>query len=316
MVIRLPKYLQSSLWLILLCSLSGSCAVFAQDWKSPFFHDHPLVGKIWDTRKNAWITEQRLRTELLEYDYLLLGESHDNEDHHVLQSRLLNSIAAAGTRPTVVMEMLARESWQRQPRTWTDLQALQGQAKAHNADWPWELYVPVLQSVVQHGLELVAGNVSSGTLYEWSGEVESHAAEVLLDEYPVTPDGLRQLQRNVTLSHCGYANAEYVRFMMRAQLQRDQVMAAALVASKPPVVLIAGSGHVRKDYAVPIHLFKRHHRFSYLSVALIPVLPKLLEPGDYMDDISRVFDILYFTPSHTNQDPCVRFRKRLEGMRR
>lgn len=290
--------------------------MFAQDWKSPFFHDHPLVGKIWDARTNTWITEQRLRTELLEHDYLLLGESHDNKDHHVLQSRLLNSIAATGAKPTVVMEMLDREFWQRQPRTWTDLQALQKQAKVHNADWPWELYAPVLQSVVRHRLELVAGNVSSETLHEWLDGVESHAAEELLDEYPITSDGLRQLQRNVALSHCGYADAEHVRFMMHAQLRRDRVMATALVASKPPVVLIAGSGHVRKDYAIPIHLLKEQHRFSYLSVALIPVLPKFSEPGDYMDGTSGVFDILYFTPSHTNRNPCVRFKKQLESMRR
>ncbi len=314
MIIRLFRYYQSLLHLILLCLLLVNGNVFAQDWKSPFYREHSLVGKIWDTEKNAWITEKQLSMELLEYDYILLGETHNNADHHLLQANILNSLTAAGAKPVVVMEMLAQETWQGQPSFWADIEILKEQAKARNDGWPWELYTPILQAVVQHNLELVAGNIESKTLHQWSNKIGHYTPEEVLAEYWITSKGLKQLKRDIIESHCGYANVAFVQFMERAQLQRDSIMTTALVNSKLPVVLIAGAGHVRNNYAVPVQLLNKHHRFSYVSIAFVPVLPDLKNPMDYLDEIPKVFDILYFTPNHTNQDPCVTFRNQLQKM--
>lgn len=300
------RLLQAPLWLIVLCSLLNDCTVHAQDWESPFLRGHPLIGKIWETHQGTWITEQQLHTKSLEYDYLLLGESHDNADHHIIQARLLNFLSAAGAAPVVVMEMLVQESWSHQPRIWGDVNVLQAKAKAYNAGWPWELYAPVLKVVVRHRLELVAGNVGSDSLHKDA----SPDMDELLAEYPIVADDLRQLQHDIETSHCGFASAAQVQSMLPVQLRRDQAMASALEASRSPAVLIAGRGHVRNDYAVPKHLRNR----DYLSVALTPVLAGLLDPENYMDK-PKLFDVLYFTPSHTDQDACIRFRKQLENLR-
>ncbi len=315
MGIRLLKHHQFLFSIFLLWALLSNANTFAQSWESEFYREHILVGKIWDTEKNSWITEKQLFQELIEYDYILLGETHNNIDHHALQARVIDFLAANGRRPTIVMEMLAQESWVKQPSTWDDLAILQNQARLLNKGWPWELYIPVLESIVSHQLELVAGNIKSEDLHQWSNNIGSYTPEEVITEYWITPANFKQLKQDIVDSHCGHANEAFVNFMSRAQLQRDRIMTTSLIESKIPVVLIAGAGHVRNDYAIPMHLQNTHQQLSFISIAFISVDPELSKPIDYLDDSPNKFDILYFTPSHTNQDPCVKFRKQLKNLR-
>lgn len=301
---------------LLACSLVlPSNPVLARNWQSPFYQGHALIGKIWDTGKGDWVTEEQLYTELAEYEYILLGETHHNPDHHLLQAQILDRLVAAGKRPAVVMEMLAQEGWRDQPAFWSDAVMLRRQAAARNAGWKWELYAPVLQSIVQYGLELIAGNIGSETLHAGSRKTGSEWPREMMAKHPVTARSLRQLEHDIVESHCGYAHSDLVQFMVGAQLQRDRVMAQTLVNSKPPVVLLAGSGHVRYDYGVPNRLLNDFRRHSFLSIAMIPVHPEALNPGDYLGAVPDAVDILYFTPSHTRQDPCLQFKKQLRRLK-
>ena len=102
--------------------------------------------------------------------------------------------------------------------------------------------------------------------------------------------------------------------MSRAQMQRDHVMVNALIEKQRPIVFIAGSGHVRTDYAVPMQLRRKFNQTSYLSVAYVPVQEGMQDPQEYLQGIHNLYDVLYFTPSHTNEDPCDKFREQLKDM--
>ncbi len=316
MIIRLLKHLQLLLRVVFWWFALANSYAFAQNWQSTFYLDHALVGKIWDTQKNAWLTKKQLNLELLEYDYILLGETHNNYDHHILQSSVIDSLVAADVQPTIVMEMLAQKNWQGQPTVWTNLEALKKQAILRNDGWPWELYIPVLKSVVENRLELIAGNIDSKSLHKWSNKMGSNVDEDIVREYSISSQGYRQLKRDIVESHCGYANTGFVQFMARAQLQRDYVITNTLINSKLPVVLIAGAGHVRNNYAIPMQLLHKYHQLAYISIAFVPVQPGWNDPNDYLDESPAEFDILYFTPSHTNEDPCLVFRKQLQNLGR
>ena len=289
--------------------------VHARDWHSPFYQDHALVGKIWDTRECRWITERQLHGAIQEYKFILLGETHDNPDHHRLQAQVVNELAGAGHKPAIIMEMLAQEAWQDQPAFWTDLESLQQQAVAQDERWPWDLYTPLLQSVVDHGLKLVAGNVKRKTLQARIPETGEDWRQELSARYSIPEHGLGQLEREIAESHCGYVDPSHLPFMVEAQLQRDRAMASALADSPAPAVLVAGRGHIRNDYAVPVQLRNAYHHDSLLSVALLPVNPDAHRLKDYLQDTGDAYDILYFTPSHTHEDPCEKFRHQLQNLR-
>ncbi|MXY14737.1 MAG: ChaN family lipoprotein [Proteobacteria bacterium] len=295
------------------CLLFFANPVHARDWQSAFYQDHALVGKIWDTRKSRWISEQQLHAAVLDSKFILLGETHDNPDHHRVQAQVLNWLAVAGQKPAVVMEMLAQEAWQNQPAFWTDLKLLQQQAAAQDQRWPWDLYTPLLQSVVDHRLQLVAGNVKRETLH---ARIEANGQDwrqELSARYSIPEHGLGKLEQEIAESHCGYVDAAHLPFMVEAQLQRDRAMTSALADSPVPAVLVAGRGHVRNDYAVPVQLRNACHCDSLLSVALHPVHPDALEPEDYLQGTSNAYDILYFTPNHTREVPCEKFSHQLQN---
>ncbi len=303
------------------CLLPACCLVLsanpvnARDWQSAFYQDHALVGKIWDTRKSRWITEQQLHAAVLEHRFILLGETHDNPDHHHVQAEVLNGLAGAGQKPAVVMEMLARETWQDQPAFWTDLKLLQQQAAAQDQRWPWDLYTPLLQSVVDHGLELVAGNVKRKTLHTRVQANGPDWHQELGTRYSIPMHGLGLLEQEIAESHCGYVDTGHLPFMVEAQLLRDHAMTSALVNSPAPAVLVAGRGHVRNDYAVPVQLRNACRCDSVLSIALLPVHPDAPRPEDYLQGSRNAYDILYFTPSHTREDPCEKFKQQLQNLR-
>ena len=83
-------------------AVSG-CSVTS--WKSSFGRHHPLSGRIWDVSSARFIDRQSLVSRLARADFLLLGERHDNLDHHLLQAEVLRSLIALGRRPAVGFEM-------------------------------------------------------------------------------------------------------------------------------------------------------------------------------------------------------------------
>ncbi len=311
MLIKVVKFI---LTILLFAGFFHLSSVAANDWQADFYKDHVLVGKIWDTHKQTWLTDHQFYKELLYYDYILLGEVHNHPDHHYLQSKVLESLVKSGAQPTVVMEMLSIEGWKEQPLTWKKLPELLELVAMINEGWPWELYTPVLNSVVQHQLRLHAGNIGSEELHQWANDQKFEDDNLAKSEYSYTQDEINLLNKNIIDSHCGHANEGFVKFMSRAQMHRDHVMANALLNKPLPVVFIAGSGHVRNDYAVPMQLRRKYNQTSYLSVSYISVQEELQEPQEYFQDRHHLYDVLYFTPSHTNEDPCVKFRKQLKSM--
>ena len=67
---------------------------------------NPLVGKIWDVEEKIFLTPFELAGRLAAFDYILMGEIHDNPDHHRLQAWLIKNIAYLDRHPAVVMEMI------------------------------------------------------------------------------------------------------------------------------------------------------------------------------------------------------------------
>ena len=147
----LPRF---GLVLLLACGCASSTptpresSAHASEWLSPLYREHPLVGKIWDVRQGRWVQRPALEAELTRTRFVLLGERHDNADHHRLQARLVEALSASGRKPTLAFEMLDVEqqpavdaSLAQAPK---DADALARAVVWEHSGWPaWALYRPV-----------------------------------------------------------------------------------------------------------------------------------------------------------------------------
>src|SRR4029434_10993771 len=95
--------------LAVLVAAQGCTKAAKIEWESKAEQTHPLVGRIWDVKAGSFIGEDTLVARLVASRYVLLGERHDNPDHHVLQAKLIRAMVEAGRRPAVGFEMLATD---------------------------------------------------------------------------------------------------------------------------------------------------------------------------------------------------------------
>ena len=99
-----------------------------------------------------------------------------------------------------------------------------------------------------------------------------------------------------------------IQMMVAAQIFKDRWMTAQLKQTDAEQkVVIAGNGHVRKDYGIPNHLSE-----PTLSIGLIEVVADQTVVADYMPER---FDYIWFTPRLDTLDPCEKYKEALERMK-
>src|SRR5204863_9785705 len=63
-----------------------------------------LAGRIWNARSERYIAPEELFQRAAQARHVLLGETHDNAEHHRLQLRVLEALAARGETRVLAME--------------------------------------------------------------------------------------------------------------------------------------------------------------------------------------------------------------------
>lgn len=231
-------------------------------------------------------------------DIILLGEIHDNPDHHAHQAR-----ETARLRPTaLVFEMLDPQQVEAaKDIPLTDSAAL-GRAFDWNASgWPdFALYAPIFAAAPEAALygaglprDQLRAALESGDrlgLPDWGFP-------------PLPPEIAAKREAEQSDAHCGALPASMLPMLVEAQRLRDariaQVALAALERHGAPVVVITGNGHARTDWGVPALL--RQHRPELRIDSL-----GQLEIGA-PEDIESPFDRTRLSPPPKRDDPCAAF---------
>ncbi len=250
--------------------------------------------------------EARLRSDTV----ALLGEVHDNAEHHRVRTALLRRAFDSGWRPAVVMEQFdidrqadIERSRGERPRDASHLIARAGATRG----WDWPAYEPLIQLVLQFELPLFAGNLPrtlAARLTREGHEAVFGAARTRELQLDRTPDAAWQAaqERAIDLGHCGALPRSALAGMARAQFARDAVMAHLLIKHAPRgAVLLAGTGHVRRDIGVPRWLTALHAP-TVLAVGFIETDNEAPAPG--------VFDAVVSTVPAKRGDPCEAFKVR------
>ena len=306
---------------LLLALTSLGCATARPaSWASPLEVEHPLVGRIYDVARAVWLDEAALRARVQQSDFVLLGEKHDNPDHHLLQARAIRWVAEAGRAPRVVFEMI-EESRQAEvdaqlaeaPR---DPDALGARLDWARSGWPeWSMYRPVFAAAMDAGFPIVAAMLPRARAMAFARGTEP-LPEALVERHGLgepMPEAQRAaLIAELREAHCGHLPEQMLAPMLEVQRARDALMADKLLDAGPNgAILIAGAGHVRTDRAAPWFL-ARHTRASILSVAFVEVGVSE-DPKDYAERYGAgllPFDVVWFTPRANDIDRC----KELEEM--
>ena len=238
-------------------------------------------------------------------DVVLLGEQHDNEDHHRWQLQMLSALHAQRPQMVIGFEMFPRRV---QPvlDEWV-AGRLTVQQFLRKVEWdqtwtyPAQLYLPLFEFARLNGIPMRALNVDkqfTRTVAEkgWAGVPEG-AREGIGRPVPASPEyvaflrGVYQthVDQSIGRSHGkGTASDAGFRNFVDSQLTWDRAMAEALArevgqdgrSESTLVVGIMGSGHIRFGHGVP-------HQLSALGVgrvaSLLPVALagecRQLEPG-------------------------------------
>lgn len=286
-------------------------------WESALGRDHPLAGRIWEPATGKWMSSSALVARLAGARFVLLGEKHDNVDHHRLQAWLLRELIAAGRRPAVALEMLAVDDdaaiARQRASTPLDAAALARAVDWARSGWPdFRLYEPIVSAALEAGLPLVGANLSRSTtqaLRRGGLAALDHLSRARLGlDRPLPPEASIALFTEIRHGHCDAIPDETVERMVDVQRARDAQMAEALVraATRDGAVLIAGAGHTRVDRGVPWALAGHVPPPSVVAVAFLEVRKDVVDPAGYGRD-GAAYDAVWFTPRVDDRDPCESF---------
>jgi uncharacterized iron-regulated protein len=257
----------------------------------------PVSGEIRDLRSGQTLTAQELLARLAKPSRLIVGEQHDNRDHHQLQLWLLQTLNEQRPQGSLLLEMLTPDQHGRvdHVKHSSPLPADLPNALAWQPGWEWNLYGPIVGFALTQPYPLLAANLD--TL-----EVRNVYAK------PPTLSGSRSnapmvketLLAQISDSHCGLLPTSQMPAMLAVQQQRDRRMAGRLLAAPTPSLLFAGAYHARKDVGVPIHV-------QDLGESEAPMVLMLAERG--AEVTPAMADYVWYTPATPPQDYCAQMRK-------
>ena len=268
-------------------------------WQSPEGLQHPELGQIVELRTGARLTPEQLLTRLAAAPKVLVGERHDNPDHHALQLWLLRALAAQRPQGSLLLEMLTPDQQVKVEQVRAAIAAGQAPQDILGAlnwqpGWAWSLYGPLVQHALRQPYPLLAANLERREVMQIYAQVPQLQGEASTAQ-PVREALLEQIRQ----SHCNLLPESQLPAMLAVQQQRDRRMAEALLAAPAPSLLFAGAFHVRRELGVPLHL-------QDLGAAEGVQVLILAEVGSQVDAESA--DYVWYTPAQPEQDHCAKLR--------
>ncbi|WP_114155279.1 ChaN family lipoprotein [Chromobacterium haemolyticum] len=237
-----------SIWKLLGIVLLSGCAALPQETDPP--------GRIVDLRSGEALQPAQLLQRLAPAPRLLVGEKHDNPEHHRIERWLATELAARRPQGSVLLEMLTPSQQAKVEQTQAALRAgkpLSGKALAQAVDWqpgwPWPLYGKLAEHALSAPYPLLAANLDKSemrTVYRSQAQLSGRAS--------TRPEVRVKLSELIREEHGGQLTAEHLASMLAVQQARDRRMAERLLAAPAPALLIAGAYHAAADIGVPLHV--------------------------------------------------------------
>ena len=242
-------------------------------------------------------------------DIILLGEIHDNMFHHRARADLIGKIQSKEF--AIVSEHLVSGSETAYSgRLLEDLETIGFNKKA----WSWPIHEVLYKKFEELGLPVFGGNLSQediNNIYVGKKFSQSDTLTPIVKRSALDNKSKDKLLNDLVVGHCGVVQEDFLSFMFKVQRFRDASM--AYIASKvTPAIVIAGNGHVRRDYGIPQILKKMNPNSNIISIAFL----EIDKPSEMTDNLIKKFskdvdtDYIWLTEAVSRVDPCEKLRGR------
>lgn len=291
--------------LLLVAALLSACQASLPAlpaWQSPAGLQHPELGQIVELRTGVLLTPEQLLARLAAAPKVLVGERHDNPDHHALQLWLLRALATQRPQGSLLLEMLTPDQQVKVDQVRASIAAVQApqdilSALAWQPGWAWSLYGPLVQHALRQPYPLLAANLERREIMQIYAQVPQ-----LQGQASTAPPVREALLKQIRQSHCNLLPESQLPAMLAVQQQRDRRMAEALLAAPEPSLLFAGAFHIRRELGVPLHL-------QDLGAAKGVQVLILAEAGSQVAaEAAEAADFVWYTPAQPEQDHCAKLR--------
>lgn len=243
---------------------------------------------------------QDLLSRMATADVVILGEVHDNPDHHENQRRVLSELQPKA----VVWEMLtAIEAGRIDSAIVREPAKLEKVLEWAQSGWPsFAMYYPIFAAAPEARI--------------YGGEVPRAAALSVMRAGPAVAFGADAARYGLNIdlpadeeaereelqfeAHCGAIPQDKLAAMVGIQRLRDAVLAREIITAindtGGPVVVITGNGHARRDWGIPVYLDR-----------VQPGLDVFVLGQSEDGQISGVFDAVLDSPAAQREDTCKAF---------
>ncbi|MDW8106498.1 MAG: ChaN family lipoprotein [Armatimonadota bacterium] len=260
--------------------------------------------EILHTHTRRAVSLQQLIRLLEPATFILIGELHDNPQHHQFQAQVIEALVQAGRSVIVGMEMFDRT---KQPvlNLWT-LNRLSEEEFIQQSEWKsqwgfdFALYRPIFEVVYRHRLRLVALNVPRALVRQtaragWHSIPE--AERMGIPDPDLSVEEHRKLFYALLGNHHPAGDASNDNFYA-AQVVWDTGMADSALrylertvpSPRLAFVILAGNGHVMYDLGISLRLRKR----TNLAISTIVPLPPSVQP---MQVRAALADFVWLPPA-------------------
>lgn len=298
-------------------SLAGTVLVDGKVWTPPASSEHcGTSAALYEFSKQL---SERLSSQGA---VLLLGEMHDNREHHWVRSLLIAGLSPR--KPAVVMEHLRanqsagieaffaiKDAEGRPAGTVADLKRLVNWEKSGWSKYPLD---ELLDAIVSARLPIYAGDASGANIMDAArkgAEARPKDERTRLGlETPLAEALEAAAAGEIEGAHCGKMPADRMPGMLFAQRYRDAHLAdAALRAAERhgASILLTGNGHARSDRGVPWYLRERSPERTVTTVQLIEVEDGASEAGALVPRDpggQALAGYVILTPKPHREDPC------------
>ncbi len=258
-----------------------------------------LLATLPQSVRAAEFIPQDVLADMRAADVVILGEIHDNPQHHLVQAEAVEAI----TPTAVVWEMVTEEGAQRlAQKAATNPEELSRILRWAESGWPpLRMYYPIFQAadVPVYGAmvprEAARAAMERGAATALGADAARYGLTV-----PLSDEDQAAREADQLAAHCDALPAEVLPQMVAIQRLRDAVLTRAILRATDetggPVAVITGNGHARKDRGIPTFL-------SRLRPGLKVFVLGQSEDGVVSGDFDAVID----SPTAEREDPCKAF---------